>query len=262
MKPLILNGKYEIGSKNHSVLHYFSSENESVQVVSAKEANAYPGTEMLRTMAIIKDKDFEKPYLIDIMKVTSNKANQYDFPYYFFGQVLKSNFEYKTPETLKALGSKNGYQHLYVEGSASASNENTKFSWLNNRKFYTLTSITTNKDELLFTRIGANDPDFNLRRDPALLLRRKNTKNTLFVSAIEAHGSYSPVSESAVNSNSSIKEIKVVLDSEDYTAIAITNVNDTNKLFITANINASKGATHNLKINDSNYQWTGAYYFK
>jgi len=256
------NGKYEIGSKNHSVLHYFSSENESVQVVSAKEANAYPGTEMLRTMAIIKDKDFEKPYLIDIMKVTSNKANQYDFPYYFFGQVLKSNFEYKTPETLKALGSKNGYQHLYVEGSASASNENTKFSWLNNRKFYTLTSITTNKDELLFTRIGANDPDFNLRRDPALLLRRKNTKNTLFVSAIEAHGSYSPVSESAVNSNSSIKEIKVVLDSEDYTAIAITNVNDTNKLFITANINASKGATHNLKINDSNYQWTGAYYFK
>jgi len=256
------NGKYEIGSKNHSVLHYFSSENESVQVVSAKEANAYPGTEMLRTMAIIKDKDFEKPYLIDIMKVTSNKANQYDFPYYFFGQVLKSNFEYKTPETLKALGSKNGYQHLYVEGSASASNENTKFSWLNNRKFYTLTSIKTNKDELLFTRIGANDPDFNLRRDPALLLRRKNTKNTLFVSAIEAHGSYSPVSESAVNSNSSIKEIKVVLDSEDYTAIAITNVNDTNKLFITANINASKGATHNLKINDSNYQWTGAYYFK
>ena len=255
------NGKYEIGSKHHSELHYFSSENENVQVVSAKESNAYPGTEMLRTMAVIKDENFEKPYLLDIMKVTSNKVNQYDFPYYFFGQVLKSNFEYKTPESLRALGSKNGYQHLYVEGSAKASNENSKFSWLNNSKFYTLTSITNNKDELLFTRIGANDPEFNLRRDPALMLRRKNAKNTLFVSTIEAHGSYSPVTESAINSNSSIKELKVVLDTNDYTAISITNINGNTKLFITANTNASKEAKHTLKINDNNYQWTGSYYY-
>ena len=256
------NGKYEIGSKHHSVLHYFSIENVNVQVVSAKETNAYPGTKMLRTMALIKDKDFEKPYLLDIMKVTSNKANSYDFPYYFFGQVLQTNFKYNTPETLKPLGIKNGYQHLYIEGTAKASNENSKFSWLSNRKFYTLTSVTNNKDELLFTRIGANDPEFNLRRDPALLLRRKNTKNTTFVSIIEAHGSYSPVTESAANSNSSIKELKVVLDTDAYTAIAITNVNDTTKLFITANTNASKEAKHALKINDKNYTWTGSYYYK
>ena len=42
--------------------------------VSAKEVNAYPGTEMLRTMALIKDEDFEKPYLLDIMKVTSDRS--------------------------------------------------------------------------------------------------------------------------------------------------------------------------------------------
>nr|WP_232735173.1 alginate lyase family protein [Olleya sp. Bg11-27] len=256
------NGKYEIGSKNHSVLHYFSSDNQSVQVVSAKEVNAYPGTEMLRTMAIIKDPDFEKPYVLDIMKIVSNKINQYDFPYYFFGQVLATNFEYKTPETLKPLGSKNGYQHLYVEATAKASDVNSKFSWLNNRKFYTLTTVTNTNDDLLFTRIGANDPEFNLRRDPALLLRRKNTKNTLFVSTIEAHGSYSPVSESAVNSNSNIKELKVILDTEEYTAIAITNINSVTKLFITANKNASEEAKHALKINGVDYQWSGAYYFE
>ena len=255
-------GKYEIGSDHHSYLHYFSSENENVQVVSAKENNAYPGTEMLRTMAVIKDEDFEKPYMLDIMKVMSDKANQYDFPFHFFGQVLQTDFEYKTPKTLEALGSKNGYQHLYLEGAAKANNENSKFSWFNNLKFYTLTTMTTNKDELLFTRIGANDPEFNLCRDPALLLRRKNSKNTLFVSTIEAHGSYSPVTESAINSNSSIKELKVVLDTKDYTAIAITSVNGKTKLFITANTNASKQATHNIKINDNNYQWTGSYYFK
>ena len=256
------NGKYEIGSQHHSVLNYFSSENENVQVASAKESNAYPGIEMLRTMAIIKDEDLEKPYLLDIMKVTSNKVNKYDFPFYFFGQVIHTNFDYKTPKTLTALGDKNGYQHLYVEGSANASNENSKFSWLNNNTFYTLTTVTNNKDELLFTRIGANDPEFNLRRDPSLLLRRKNTKKTLFVSTIETHGGYSPVTESAVNSNSSIKELKEVLDTEDYTAIAITNINGNTKLFITANTNASAEANHNLKINDKNYEWSGSYYFK
>ncbi|WP_216785288.1 alginate lyase family protein [Cellulophaga sp. HaHaR_3_176] len=255
-------GKYEIGSQHHSVLHYFSSENENVQIASAKEANAYPGTEMLRTIAVIKDEDFEKPYVLDIMKVTSKTANQYDFPYYFLGQVLNTNFVYKTPETLKTLGDKNGYQHLFIEGSAKASTDNSKLSWLNKGKFYTLTTVTSNDDELLFTRIGANDPEFNLRREAALMLRRKNTKNTLFVSAIEAHGGYSTVSESAVNSNSYIKELKVILDTEDYTAVQITNVDGNTKLFITSNTNASKETDHKLKINNINYKWTGVYYFK
>ena len=256
------NGKYEVGSQHHSVLNYFSSENDKVQVASASENNAYPGTELLRTMAIIKDEDFEKPYMLDIMKVTSNKANQYDFPYYFLGQVVQTNFDYQTPKTLNPLGNKNGYQHLFIEGPAKASSDNSKLSWLNKGKFYTLTSVTNTNDELLFTRIGANDPEFNLRREAALMLRRKNTKNTLFVSVIEGHGSYSPVSESAVNSNSSIKELKVVLDTEAYTAVQITNINGNTKLFITANTNTSKGEKHNLKINDKNYEWSGSYYFE
>ena len=256
------NGEYEIGSQHHSDLHYFSLDNENVQVASAKEVNAYPGTEMLRTMAIITDEDFEKPYVLDLMKVVSNKANQYDFPYYFLGQVLNTSFEYNVPETLKALGTKNGYQHLYVEGSALALEKNSKLSWLNKGKFYTLTAVTSKTDELLFARIGANDPEFNLRREAALMLRRKNTKNSLFVSAIEAHGSYSSVSESAVNSNSNIAKLKVVLDTVDYTAVLITTVNGNTKLFITANTYASKEAKHSLKINDKDYEWSGPYYFK
>ncbi|GAA4965564.1 alginate lyase family protein [Algibacter aquimarinus] len=256
------NGKYEIGSEHHPDLHYFSSENENIQVVSAKETNAYPGTEMLRTMVIIKDEDLEKPYMLDIMKLTSDKSNQYDFPFYYFGQVLETNFEYQVQETLKTLGDKNGYQHLFLEATAKANDGNSKFSWLNNNKFYTITTATTNRDKILFARIGANDPEFNLRRDPTLILRRKNEKNTLFVSTIESHGSYSPVTESAVNSKSSISELKIVLNTNDYTAIEIITINGNKKLFITANNSASKEAKHTLKINDNSYQWTGAYYFK
>ncbi|WP_238155751.1 alginate lyase family protein [Meridianimaribacter sp. CL38] len=256
------NGKYDVGSQHHSVLHYFSSEDETIQVVSAKEENAYPGSELLRTMALIYDEDLGKPFILDIMKVNSNTKNQYDLPFYYFGQVLSTNFEYETPKTLNVLGSKNGFQHVYLEAKSKGLSNNSQFSWMHQNKFYSLTTVTNPNDELLFTRIGANDPDFNLRRDPAIQLRRKNTKNTVFVSVIEAHGNYSPVTELATNSRSEIKELKVLLDTEDYTAIAITTVNDKTKFFITANTNASKEARHTVEINGTSYNWTGTYYFK
>ena len=255
-------GKYDIGSKYNPDLYLFDDSNADIQIVSAIETNAYPGTEMHRTMAIIKDDEFEKPFMLDILSVKSDSTNQYDLPFYFMGQVLNTNFEYEVPKTLEPLGSDNGYQHLWSEGCGSTTEENTKLSWLDKGKFYTLTSATSKEDELRFVRIGANDPQFNLRREAGFIIRRKDTQNTLFVSAIEAHGSYSPVSESAVNSNSSISALKVVLDTVDYTAVSITTVKGTTKLFIIANTNASKEATHTLKINDKNYEWSGSYYFK
>jgi hypothetical protein len=255
-------GKYDIGSKHYPILHVFDDSNANVQLVSAKETNAYPGTEMHRTMAIIKDDGFEKPIMLDILRVKSDSTNQYDLLFYFMGQVLKTNFEYEVPKILEPLGIDNGYQHLWSEGCGSTTEKNTKLSWLEKGRFYTLTSATSEDDELRFVRIGANDPEFNLRREAGFIIRRKEANNTLFVSTIEAHGSYSPVSESAVNSNSTISALEVVLDTEDYTAISITTVKDISKLFIVANTNASKEATHTVKINNKNYEWSGSYYFK
>ena len=254
-------GKYDIGSKYHPNLYLFDSSQENIQIVSATETNAYPGTKMHRTMAIIKQDGFEKPFMLDILKVTSDSTNQYDLPFYFMGQVVKTNVDYKIPNTLEPLGERNGYQHLWLEGTGMTNNENTKFSWLDNGRFYTMTSATLPNDELKLVRIGANDPEFNLRREAGVILRRKDTNNTLFVSTIESHGSYSPVSELAINSNSNIKELKVVVDTAAYTAIEITAINDETSLFIIANTNNSKEAEHKLKINDKNYEWSGSYHF-
>lgn len=254
-------GKYDIGSKYHPNLYLFDSSQENIQIVSATETNAYPGTKMHRTMAIIKQDGFEKPFMLDILKVTSDSTNQYDLPFYFMGQVVKTNVDYKIPNTLEPLGERNGYQHLWLEGTGMTNNENTKFSWLDNGRFYTMTSASLPNDELKLVRIGANDPEFNLRREAGVILRRKDTNNTLFISTIESHGSYSPVSELAINSNSNIKELKVVVDTAAYTAIEITAVNNETSLFIIANTNNSKEAEHKLKINDKNYEWSGSYHF-
>lgn len=255
------DGEYETASKHHSQLYFYDAANKDVQVVSATETHAYPGTQMHRTMAVINSEGFEKPYLLDIMKVNSATKNQYDLPFYFMGQVLSTNFAYDSPTTLSPLGQNNGYQHLYVEGKGKPSTSNTQFSWLGNGKYYTLTSATDKSDELLFTRLGAHDPQFNLRRDAALMIRRKDSDNSTFVSVIEPHGSYSSVSELSVNSDSNIDELKVVHDDANYTAVSIKDVKGQVSIFILANVNASAAQQHQLEIDGKSYHWTGAYHF-
>ena len=254
-------GNYATGSKHHSQLYVFDALKTDIQVVSAKETNAYPGTKMHRTMAMIKHKNFEKPFVLDIMKVTSDGKNQYDFPYYYMGQMIKTNFTYDTPSSLSALGSANGYQHLYLEGKGKPAFNTTQFSWLGNGKFYTLTTATDSDDELLLTRLGANDPEFNLRRDAALMIRRKESGDTVFASVIEPHGAYSTVSELSENSNSNIAELKVVYDEDNYTAVAIKDLTGNESVFILANIEVSATQKHTLKIAGKLYRWTGVYHF-
>ncbi|MBL4630486.1 MAG: alginate lyase family protein [Paraglaciecola sp.] len=254
-------GDYKIGSKHHPDLHLFDVSNKDVQVISAKEANAYPGTEMHRTVAMIKHKDFEKPFVLDIMKVTSNSKNQYDLPFYFMGQVIDMNFKYDSPSSLHALGDANGYQHLYVEGKGKPSGKTTQFSWLGDGTYYTLTTATHLSDELLLTRLGAKDPEFNLRRDAAIMIRRKDTANTVFASIVEPHGHYNDVSEFSVNSNSNIAQLKVVYDDANYTAVSIKDVKGHASLFIYSNLDASTSKQHQLKIDDKLYKWTGAYHY-
>ncbi|MCL4106175.1 UNVERIFIED_CONTAM: hypothetical protein GTU68_058481 [Idotea baltica] len=255
------NGEYQIGSKFHSELYFFDASRDDVQVVSATENNAYPGTKMHRTMAIIKDSTFEKPYLLDIIKVASEGPNQYDLPFYFMGQVIDVNFEYVSPSSLSALGDANGYQHLYLEGHGKPSSENAKFSWLGNGKFYSLTAATNRTDELLFTRLGASDPEFNLRRDAALMIRRKSSGDTIFVTLIEPLGNYDPVTELSVNSRSNIATVKVIHNDAAYTAVAVEDLTGRTGVFILSNGSPLASMQHRLKIANINYQWTGPYHF-
>lgn len=255
------NATYEVGSQHHSELHFFDAGNADVQIVSAKEQNAYPGTRLHRTMAIIKGTEYEKPFLVDIMKVSSDKKHQYDLPFYYLGQMMKTNIEYKSPSNLRALEEENGYQHLYLEGIGNAEDGNTRYSWLNEGKYYTLTSVTQESDEVLFTRLGANDPNFNLRRDPGLMLRRGRVADTTFVSVIEPHGSYSPVTELSVNSNTSVQSLETLHDDDQYTAILIKHIKGSEQLLIIANQDASDNFRHTLKIGNDTYQWKGPYFY-
>jgi hypothetical protein len=252
-------GKYEVGSLHHSDLYFFDDARPDVQVVSATESNAYPGTQMMRTLAIITNRNFEKPFVLDIFNVVSDAENQYDLPFHFMGHVMQANFEYESPALLEPLGKANGYQHLFVEGLGRPATDNAKLSWMVHNRFYTLTSGTQASDELLFTRLGANDPEFNLRRDAGFMIRRKGAGNTVFISVVESHGGYNPVSELAVNANSSISSIEVLHNDARYTVVSIVDVQGSTLLFFLARTDASASSRHEVQIAGQAYEWTGPY---
>lgn len=254
------SGQYEVGSQHHSELRFFDASNEAVQVVSARDVNAYPGTEMQRTLAMIKDEEFGKAFVLDLFRANSETTNQYDLPFYYFGQVMQASFDFETLHSLSPLGEENGYQHLFLEAAGTAGDENVQFSWMDNDEFYTLTTAALADDEIFLVRIGANDPQYNLRRDPAIILRRA-AADTLFASVVEPHGSYDPVTESAFSSNSNIAELVVLQDDENYTVVSIETVQGSTRIFIVSNQNVETSTAHSLEINGQDFSWSGPYHY-
>lgn len=253
-------GNFETGSQFASEKYLYDVSNPKVQIISANENNAYPGTTFQRTMALIEEEGFEKPFLLDIIQLDSKTTNQYDLPFYYLGQMMLTNFKYETEKSLEPLGKANGYQHLWKVASAQLATDNAKISWLNEGSFYTITSITQPNDELFFVRIGANDPNFNLRNEPGFIFRKKNVQKATFVSVLETHGSYSPVTESAKNAYSNVENLKIIYEDANYIGIQIKSKSGVETVFILATENNKSTEKHTLKINNKTYKWVGPYY--
>lgn len=254
------NNDFETGSKHFSELFLFDVSNPDVQIVSAKENNAYPDSQLHRTMVVLNLPNFENPVLLDIFDVKSNAKHQYDLPYYYNGQFLATDFKYETPKILEPLGTKNGYQHLWKEGTTLVNDTKAQFTWMNNNQFYSLTTATSKSDEIILARTGANDPEFNLRRDPTFIIRRKDSQNSTFITAIETHGSYSYVTESAKNAYSNIDKLEIVYQDAIYIGVKITDKKGVETLFIFNSKNNDASQKNEITINNKVYNWTGTYY--
>src|SRR3546814_11508309 len=55
---------------------------------------------------------------------------------------------------------------------------------------------------------GANDPEFNLRREPALIQRVDGAADATFVSLLEPHGAYDASSEAVVASSARVAALE------------------------------------------------------
>lgn len=254
------NGNAKKAEHFHGDPYFFKIEDD-IHVMSAKENNAYPNTAMHRTMAFIRHESFDAPLVLDIFNIQSDSSNSYDLPYYYNGHIILTNFDYQKDSILSPLGHGHGYEHLWKTGEGAPSSGNgTKLSWFNNNTFYSLTTSSLENDKLIFARIGANDPNFNLRNDPAFIIRRENINgNTVFASTYEIHGTYSPVAEVGINTYSSVATVEIVLNNNDYTAVKITTVNAETLYFALSNNDRSDDKIHEIKVGDLEMRWKGPF---
>lgn len=255
------NANMKVSSDFHSHINYCDYNNPDLQVVSGVERNAYPGVEMNRTTAMVKNAHFEYPVIIDIFRVQSDTVRQLDFPFYYKGQLVSTTFEYnKNVSELKALGTKNGYQHLWLEATGKTDKPNACFTWFNGNRFYSISTLADKNSEFLLTRIGANDPDFNLRPDPCFMVRQKEATKHTFVSIIEPHGLYDLSREVTSGYQSNVSEIKLLTDNNNHSIVRISTRNGANYLFIAINSDFSSNKQRTVTVEGKTITFTGNYH--
>ena len=255
-------GSVKIGEQNNPILYYDNFNLTNTQIVSAKDNTAYPGTEMHRTLIMVTDEDMEEPLLVDILKVQSDINQDYDLPLWYKGQILSTSFSYDAySNQLNTLGQDHGYQHLWQEASGTLVGDVSQMTWFRDGKFFTITSTANEGDEMILARSGANDPEFNLRRDPVMIHRKKDVSDALFVSVIEPHGVYSNVTEIPLKPFSSITSIEVLYDDPDYTVIEY-KASKKSHIILLCNTNTSESTTHKLEIKGAWHSWNGPFKLK
>jgi len=252
-------GDIKVSSRYHSDIIYSDFNGDHFQVMVAKETNAYSGVEMKRTLVYVTTPFLQFPLILDVLQANSDKEHQYDYPLWYNGHFVSLNFPYtKASNGLQTLGTKNGYQHLWLEAWGQNEKTNTSsFTFVKDNRLYTISAATTPQTELKMLRLGANDPDFNLRNETAFLIREKEQKNHTFATSIETHGDYDVVMETSNNLTSSCEEVKVVMDTAEYTVIKAIYKGGHSVTLCLANAEDSKENKHHLSVEGKNYDWNG-----
>ena len=197
----------------HGLPHFFKVEGTEINGMSAFANDHYPNTDMQRSVFMLNLDELEAPLLLDLYRIEGEGEHQYDYSHQYDGQIVRTNFDYQTFGELSTLGDDFGYQHLWKVASGKVQ-DTALVSWLQNNTYYTWlgtsSSAKQNGDnEVIFTRTGANDPSFNLRSEPAFILRSKG-ESTLFASVLETHGYFNEEFEQSVNARGQVKDIRVV----------------------------------------------------
>lgn len=249
------NGNSDLGEKTPAEKFFSAISNPSVLVVSAKEKNAYKNIGLQRTVYLLQLPGGKK-LAVDIFNVSADNEHQYDLPFQYNGQFIKTSFKY-TANTSKqeTLGTKNGYQFLWKEAEASVIDTTIQFTFLNSHTYYTVSSLVQGSAKILFTRSGANDPNFNIRHEPAYIIRKKG-KDQVFINVIEIHGKYDPINEFSTNAYPEVQQIKLLSDDPAFTVAEIMIAGK--KLWIAqCKKDFEQTKKHSVTIENVKMEWMG-----
>ncbi|MEL7217098.1 MAG: alginate lyase family protein [Pseudomonadota bacterium] len=250
------DGKVEVASERWPEQLYFSDA-EGLQVSSAEISNAYNGVTIRRTLLMPDIPGLEAPAIIDLVQAASSDAHRYDLPLHYSGHIMEFDFSVESNTDVRpVLGTANGYQHIWVDAVAELDDGSGALTWINDGRFYSYRFQVGGKLNVVLGESGANDPNFNLRREPMIVLRAdRQSGGVSFVSLLEAHGRYDGAAEQTVSSRSRVADlshhriglidiVRLTLKSGQRFAIPVSH-------------NPDPDQTHSVTLEGEEIAWTG-----
>jgi hypothetical protein len=226
------------------------------QAARGRTADAYPGVEMTRTLALVEHPDLSAPLVIDVLRADGDRPRLYDLPLHFAGHIITQGFEARhAPETRPVLGDRAGYQHLWVDAQSEAGEEPRSLTWLQNDRFYTYRFAASAPTRALLVESGANDPNFNLRREQALIRRMDGQADAVFYGVLEPHGAYDSRAETVEGSTSRIRSLTHV--EGDGAVAVIVELASGARIIMAVADEAAPEARHSLSVAGETLTWTG-----
>ena len=253
---------YNTSMRYASTFNY-ASLNDTCAVVSATDSNAYSVKQvvMQRTLAVMQPERTEFPITLDIMRLHAPTPHTYDLPFHYNGHLINTSFPAKKQSNvLYPMQGRYGYEHLWCDCEAQVPDDNASFTILQDNRFYSVTT-TLNNGQVFLVRSGANDPDNNLRNEPAVIFREEGKRDYVFATVVEPHGLFDPNLELTKGAVPPVEHVSVLYNDNDYTAVAVRlRGRQEPVLFIAVNRAFGETTPHSLMIEGMEYAWTGNYY--
>ncbi|GMN03887.1 alginate lyase family protein [Erythrobacter sp. MTPC3] len=234
---------------------YFSDA-AGLQVSSAMVTDAYPDVAFTRTLIIPAIPGLEDPVVLDLVQADSTASHQYDLPLHYSGHIMEFDFDLAAnTQTRPVLGSDNGYQHIWVDGEADLADGRGALTWILDGRFYTYRFAGDGPLSAILGETGANDPNFNLRREPLIMLRAMRAGGASFASLLEAHGKYDGAAEQTVASRSRVADM--VHDRVGGSDIVRLTLNSGQRFAIAVSHNPDPEQAHTVTLGDDVVAWSG-----
>ncbi|MFS1436749.1 heparinase II/III family protein [Shewanella sp. 10N.286.48.A6] len=237
--------------------HFFVAGDNNMQAMSAFVRGYYPGVDQQRTVVMFEVAGIAKPIVLDLFRLTSDEQHTYDYVMHHSGQIIRTDFEYQTASKLKPVGEKSGYQHLWNIASGKVDQQGSLVSWLMGSSYYSMVSSATQDSEVIFARTGANDPDFNLRSEPVMLLRQQG-KTHLFANVYETHGYFNEAIEASTDARGQVSKVEVLTHTADASAVKLTLVSGQEvNVFVSNKADVNADSHTSLEIAGKKVSWKG-----
>lgn len=245
---------WQVGEE-HPTTPLFFEAGEGLQIASARLEKGYDGVVLTRTLAMVEHPDLAFPVVIDLFRADGSAPTDHDLPLHFNGHIVTAFEAEHSVRERPVLGEANGYQHLWVDAVAAPASESRSLTWLLGGRFYTYRFGASAPIRAMLVESGANDPNFNLRREPALIQRMQGQADASFFSVLEPHGAYDGTAETVSGATSQIRDIARVRG-EGAEVIVLTLVSGRTLALGVAD-DVAPGVTHLVRSDGQTWEWTG-----